>query len=720
MTFLSAGLLSGLLLASVPIIIHILNRRRFQVINWSPMKYLKLTLKKNRRRIRVEQMILLAMRTLAVILLILAVARPVISQGSLSKFVPGRARTSRILVLDDSLSMGYTTSGRTAFEIAQNAVKDLLHEAGTQDNLTLLTTSAPRTPLIKEASLQDAPKFTDLVSTLSPTDTPNNWTDAFDAIRTVLDSAAYANREVVLITDLRQSGWSGDVTRIANDLAAQRVPLRIIDVGNRRTENISLLKFESQDALLLPDEKIHLTATIRNATADSLSNTQATLTVDGNSRPILLPALPAGTATEVPLTITLDSPGIHLLSLSLPKDALPADDTRYLALNVRPTVTVTLVDGVPSAQPFESETDFLSLAFNVGAKPWNLQRLTEFSPRTVSSSSAELPDVLVLANVSSFTADQVNALEKVVGKGMGLIIFGGDQVDVDAYNQRLYKDGKGLLPLRIDHPADTPTAGIVIEKDPQSPLASMAKLLPAALARVRTRQYMTVHGAALGATLPEGVSILARWNNAENPPAVIEKSFGKGRVLLFTTTAGKRWTDWPLDPTYVLGVRSAALGIARSQDPGSSLSAGEEIRLPFDPGRAVIDPKITTPLSKIPDPVTAEAIPAQSPQDVATLLHYAHTWHAGFYTLSWRDEKSKPASVVVSVNPPASESDLQPLTDTQLADLLGNLKPKIQHYTTQGAGLGIPPRELWRPLATILLFLLAAEAVFAVWVGRDR
>ncbi len=91
MTFLSAGLLGGLLLATVPIIIHILNRRRFLVIDWPPMKYLKLTLKKNRKRIRIEQMILLAMRTLAVILLILAVARPVISQGSLSKLMPGRA-----------------------------------------------------------------------------------------------------------------------------------------------------------------------------------------------------------------------------------------------------------------------------------------------------------------------------------------------------------------------------------------------------------------------------------------------------------------------------------------------------------------------------------------------------------------------------------------------------------------------------------------------------
>ena len=62
MTFLAGSLLGGLVLASVPIIIHILNRRRFQIIDWPPMKYLKLTLKNNRRRIRMEQLILLASR----------------------------------------------------------------------------------------------------------------------------------------------------------------------------------------------------------------------------------------------------------------------------------------------------------------------------------------------------------------------------------------------------------------------------------------------------------------------------------------------------------------------------------------------------------------------------------------------------------------------------------------------------------------------------------
>ena len=75
MSFLAPWMLFALVLASAPIIIHLLNRRRFLRVDWAPMKYLKLTLKSNRRRLRLEQWLLLAVRTLAVMALFLAVAR---------------------------------------------------------------------------------------------------------------------------------------------------------------------------------------------------------------------------------------------------------------------------------------------------------------------------------------------------------------------------------------------------------------------------------------------------------------------------------------------------------------------------------------------------------------------------------------------------------------------------------------------------------------------
>src|SRR5215213_8028672 len=148
MAFLSPFLLPMLALASVPIIIHILNRRRFQLVDWAPMKYLKLTLKTNRRRLRIEQLLLLILRTLAVIVLILAIARPVLSQSGIGGWLAGRGRTSRLIVIDDSMSMGYQLERRAAFDAALDATRQLVKTIGVQDSVTAFTTSAADQPLV--------------------------------------------------------------------------------------------------------------------------------------------------------------------------------------------------------------------------------------------------------------------------------------------------------------------------------------------------------------------------------------------------------------------------------------------------------------------------------------------------------------------------------------------------------------------------------------------
>lgn len=130
MTFLSGYLLFGLALAAVPLIIHLLNRRRFELVEWAPMKYLKLTIRSNRRRLRIEQLLLLLLRTLAIALLVIIVARPVLSREASGAWLTHRSRVSRIIVLDDSLAMGYRHNGRTALDLGKAAVAELLGATG--------------------------------------------------------------------------------------------------------------------------------------------------------------------------------------------------------------------------------------------------------------------------------------------------------------------------------------------------------------------------------------------------------------------------------------------------------------------------------------------------------------------------------------------------------------------------------------------------------------
>jgi Aerotolerance regulator N-terminal/von Willebrand factor type A domain len=707
MTFILPYLLPLMALASVPIIIHLLNRRRFQIVEWAPMKYLKLTIKTNRRRLRIEQILLLIIRTLIVMLLIFAIARPVLSPTGLGGWLAGRSRTSRIIVIDDSLSMGYRDNGRSAFDAAKEAVDQIIKATGAQDAVTVIRASNLATPIVHDVHLDDTNRVISAINSLAATDGPSDWPAIFRAVGDQLSTATFPTKEVVLVTDLRKSGWDAQVSEYARKWADDRVAMKVIDVGSRQTANVSLATLESEDPLSLPNTPVNLVAKIRNNTASPITGTQAMLIMNDQTRPIILPTLPSGETTDVPLTVTPTAAGQMPIKLSLTADALPGDDSRFFCLTVRPTLDVTLVDGEPSAQPFESETDFLALAYTIGAEPWHITHTTENDWATVKNASS---DVIVVANVASLTAQQVSELERLVNDGAGLMIFCGDLMDVAAYNDRLYRDGNGLLPVKLDSAVDGPVNGFVAEAVQNSPLELLTKIAPAALSGVRVNRYMGVDNVK---TSPD-VRVLARWNNSQNAPAVIEKRFGRGQVLLFTVTADKAWSDWPLDRSFVLATRQAAMSIAKSSSQQDNISAGQPIQLSLAQNESATDPKIRLPNGEF-SPMQVLPRTDQSP----AILKFDQTAQAGSYNIFWKDSTGHDQTRLVCVSPNPSESDLEPISDHDLSAILDPLDATIVHYAGE-ASLSDKGHEIWRTVAMCLMMMLGIETLFAVWVGRER
>jgi hypothetical protein len=700
MQFLAAPLLWGLFLAGVPTLIHLLNRRRFIVVDWAPMKYLKLTIRTNRRRMQIEQLILLILRTLLMILIVLTVARIALSKSSMGGWLAKRARVSRVIVLDDSLAMGYRTDNKPAFDRAKQAAGEILRGSGNKDAVTFLTTAPGSAPLIREASLEDSSKIVSQVQSLQPTDAADDWAKTFKTIDDCLNTATFPQKQVILITDLRRTGWSNEVTAFANRWESQGVEARIIDIGSHGTANIALLKFQQDDPLVLPGSPVKLTATIRNDTTGSLNGQQATLTTDSQTRPVMLPDLPAGATVEVPLSVTFGTPGQHTLRLVLPDDQLIGDNARNLIVTVRDKLDLTLVDGREGNGPFESASDFLQVAFSIGQEPWHTQRVGDTDNQATHPAPADLACIVDVANLTPATVTQY---EKLVKGGMGLMIFAGEQVDPTLYNDRLYKNGNGLLPARIDRILDGPVKGLVIETYGDSPLAPMAKLAPAALSKIATKRLLDVDTTG---KLTDGVRVLARWNDPEAHPAIIEKQFGRGHVLLFTTTADREWTDWPVDPTYVLAVRSAALAIARPDTGDDNLTAGHEMIIPTLEGEPKLNPRLTLPDDPTPVPMPN--------------LRYPHTEHAGIYSLAWNDTAGKEQHHQLAVSFDRNASDLDPLGEDQLVKLLGNLKAEVVNYQPGDLATAGPGHEIWRTLAGSLLALMVVETLFAFYVGREK
>ncbi|MGH7163543.1 MAG: BatA domain-containing protein, partial [Planctomycetota bacterium] len=141
-------LLWGLGLAALPVIIHLLNRRRFKTMEWAAMEFLLKAAVRNRRRIRLENLLLLVLRALLVGLVVLAVARPFTRRGdALADLLGGGGSRERIVLLDDSHSMRAGVGNRSSFDAAKDLVKALLarlHDEKSADRVTLLLGSTPR------------------------------------------------------------------------------------------------------------------------------------------------------------------------------------------------------------------------------------------------------------------------------------------------------------------------------------------------------------------------------------------------------------------------------------------------------------------------------------------------------------------------------------------------------------------------------------------------
>jgi hypothetical protein len=726
MTFLSPLLAWGMILGVIPVIIHLLNRRRFRRVEWAPMRYLKLTIEKNRRRIEIEQLLLLLLRIGLLMLFFFLLARPVLKPTGLERWLGAGGRSSQVVVIDDSLSMGYTAGGRgekAALTRAKEVATALLAAARPQDRCTLVSTSAPRRPVLHEVEATRRDELTATVSGLPLSATHAVWTAVLSGVDDVVRSCTYPTRQVTIITDLRKAGWDAEARAITRRWAESdgTIRLRVVDVGSDETVNVALERLVPLDRSILAGAASRWEATIRNDTSRLLTGLKAVLRVDDRPTELPLPELPPHESVRVPLNVSFATAATHDLSLELPEDELPGDNRRWAAVPVKDTLLIRLVDGERSSVPFGSEVDYLAAPLSIGigaAEAWRVEVVPDqdfLSPRL------ERPDLLVLANVAAVGPDVAERLGALVRDGMGLMIFTGARVDVGLYNGLLYRSVP-LLPMPLKTLVEEPIRGVIVEPLRPSPIEALLELKPSALERVAVRQIMTVEEQGQSDAERERVHVLARWNDPARAPALVERIAGDGRVLLWTTTADRAGNDWPVEPSFVLAVREAVRGTARPTKFATTLRAGEPMRRIVHSSQQVANARLTPPGGG--EPRALAVVPLREPKgdrEPGYAIDVPDTRQAGLYRIAWDEGPLGTQMDLYAANPDPRESALERIGPTELARRLEPLRVEVAAARDNPSGMfAATGREIWYELALVLFALLIVESLFATWVGRSR
>ncbi|MEX0585063.1 MAG: BatA domain-containing protein, partial [Pirellulales bacterium] len=136
------------LAAAAPIVIHLLSRRRYREAQWAAMEYLLAAVRKQSRRLRVEQWLLLAVRMLVLLIVAVALAEPYSDQRV--PVAPHEERVHRLIVLDASYSMGARSGVSTRFDIAKEKLARYLDEAVRPgDGASLVIVASPSRSIVR-------------------------------------------------------------------------------------------------------------------------------------------------------------------------------------------------------------------------------------------------------------------------------------------------------------------------------------------------------------------------------------------------------------------------------------------------------------------------------------------------------------------------------------------------------------------------------------------
>jgi hypothetical protein len=457
---------------------------------------------------------------------------------------------------------------------------------------------------------------------------------------------------------------------------------------------------------------------IRNDSPRTLTGAKAILRVDDKPTEVVLPEIAAHQTARVPLTVQFPGSGPHELSLQIPDDELPGDNQRWVAVPVKDSLLIRLVDGEPSAEPFGSEVDYLAAPLSVGigaAEAWRVEVVTD---QDFLSQRLEPADVLVLANVGAPSPEQADRLNRLVREGMGLIVYTGAKLDVGLYNDLLFRANDRVLPCRLKTLLEEEIHGLIVEPLHPSPLEKLLDLKTSALERVPVRQIMTVEEPGD----KDQVRVLARWNNPNRSPAVIERVLGDGRVLLWTTTADRAGNDWPIEPSFVLAVREAVRGAARPTRLANTIVAGERMRRVIHSSQQILNARLNPPRGGEPRSLSVVPLDPQ-PDDPgpAFEINVPDTRQPGAYRMTWDEGPLGTQQDLYAANPDPRESVLERIEASELKSMWEPLDVEIASARGGDASLfASTGREMWRDLASALLVLLIVESIFATWVGRSR
>lgn len=484
-------------------------------------------------------------------------------------------------------------------------------------------------------------------------------------------------------------------------------------MGGPELHNLCVSDLRLADPMAAVGETTEFDVQVTNYGATDAKDVAVRLSVDEESASDqgVIDSIPPGESKRLALFTKFDAAGYHTVTGSINADHLPTDDQRTIAVRALDDVRVLLVTEDTNAEGPEGSTYYLANALAPVAAPDResyVIKTKTISPGELDSTKLSDYEAVVLANVPAVPGTAVEALAGYLKLGGGLIIFPGDKTEADFYNENFGKK-LGMLPATLGalrgSATDRGTYLRLQSSDYTHPIVSIWNDPGAGtLGTARFYRSYELKPATDRSDQAGEPQLVLKYT--DGTPAVMERTWGRGRVILFSSSADATWSDLPLHPAYVPLMERTLGDILERQDARLNAQVGSPFEMVCNPDWVDKDAIITQPGEK----EETGSLRHIGTVDGVPLLQFADTEKAGGYQVTVKTDP--PAVIKFAVQFDPAESDLTDLSTAQL-DALAPLAQVI--HWTQGMRLDEQiakdrgGSEIWQTLAMLVVATAAAE-----------
>lgn len=452
---------AGLACATIPTIIHLLNRRRYRVVQWAAMDFLREALQRNRRIMQLRDILLLILRTAVVLMLGMALAQARCTSSS--ENFDGSRPLHAVLLIDNSLSMGYQAEqslGEDLLGRAKQKAKEYISHLPADSRVSLVALCGTRhalspTPYTKEDAAEE-------VNKIEVVDGSATVQQALNEAKKACESGPDLDRRIVFFSDQQEGNWVG--FKGSDDLK-DLPPVQVIDVSPPDYDNTWISDLRLPDGLADVETPTNFVVELKHQGSAARANLQVTLTIDGVEAASKIVTLESGDgAREVSFEHVFSAyspePGKPVqvpVKATISPDRLPADDERYLIVNVVAALPVVFVDQFGSGE--EDPVKFrlgetrhlrklLAPVTSRGESPRQLVKIRHLKIDDLTRDNLADARLVVVGGIPDPGA-AVILLREYVEQGGQLILAAGADFKTQNWNDSAWLDGAGILPAPL-------------------------------------------------------------------------------------------------------------------------------------------------------------------------------------------------------------------------------------------------------------------------------